>query len=72
MRLDKGIKELGLHARGKLATMYKRAFKREFSHTGNHRCWITLLETELGGKNRTTYLAKRSFLAFLRALLHSQ
>lgn len=49
-RLDNDVKSMSLPQLRKEVMRLRRAFRKELSYTGNHRCWITLLEVLPEGK----------------------
>lgn len=50
MKIDKDLKEMSVKELKEEVMRLRSAFRRELDHTGNHRCWITLLSALPEGK----------------------
>ena len=60
--LDPDVKKMTLAERGREIMRLRTAFRRELDRTGNHRCWITLMEAVDGKRVKPLTLPKQVFI----------
>ncbi len=62
-RIDDDVKAMTPAKLRREVMRLRNAFRKELKHTGNHRCWITLLESVDGKAIRPLSLPREEFLA---------
>jgi hypothetical protein len=62
MKIDPDVKQMTPRELRKEVMRLRTAFRKELNHTGNHRCWITLLEAVDGKIISPLTLSRDEFL----------
>ena len=68
--IDPDVKRMGVSELRREVMRLRTAFRKELDHTGNHRCWITLMEEVEGKSVCPLSLPRKEFLANCRSYYH--
>ena len=64
MRIDEDLKGMTESQLRQEVMRFRRAFRKELNHTGNQRCWVTLMEALEGRKIKPLEMSRDEWLGY--------